>query len=255
VTRLAGVGRAFLPLLLLSTAVLISACAQSSAPAPPESPASPVARANGSPGIPGLPPGVRVEVVTPTPDMSPPPPEALKLVFQPGSQARYRAQELVLGRSYFSDAIGSTDQVEGTIYVRDDGTPVRSSSLITVNLQSLKSDEEKRDEFIKEVTLETDRFPQATFVPLSTEGLPRRVTDDTGPVNFRLSGELTLHGVTKPASWIVSGTVSGNTFTGTASTTISLQDFGMTPPQVPIVLGVDDNVRLELAFTAIRERE
>jgi polyisoprenoid-binding protein YceI len=132
---------------------------------------------------------------------------------------------------------------------------VRSSSLITVGLQGLRSDEERRDAFIKEVTLETDRFPQATFVPLATEGLPRRVTGEQGPVSFRLNGELTLHGVTRPASWIVSGSIANDTLTGTATTTIGLQDFGMTPPQVPIVLGVDDQVRLELAFVVRRVQD
>jgi polyisoprenoid-binding protein YceI len=236
---------------------LVSACARSSSPpaGPTAAPQSPSPRANASPAIPGLPPGVRVEIVTPTPDMSPPPPDALKLVFQPGSQARYRAQELLLGRSYMSDAIGVTDDVEGTIYLRQEGTPVRSSSLITVGLQGLRSDEERRDAFIKEVTLETDRFPQATFVPLATEGLPRRVTGEQGPVSFRLNGELTLHGVTRPASWIVSGNIANDTLTGTATTTIGLQDFGMTPPQVPIVLGVDDQVRLELAFVVRRVQD
>jgi polyisoprenoid-binding protein YceI len=81
------------------------------------------------------------------------------------------------------------------------------------------------------------------------------VTDDQGPVSFRLTGDLTIHGVTNLAAWVVNANVAGDTLTGTATTTIRLPDYGMTPPQVPIVLAVDDSVRLELAFTILRERE
>ena len=36
--------------------------------------------------------------------------------------------------------------------------------------------------------------------------------------------------------------------TGTASTVIKLTDYGMTPPRVPVVLSIEENITLELDF-------
>jgi polyisoprenoid-binding protein YceI len=231
----------------------VAACAPVTPASSQAADPSPAPRGSVSPAIPGLPPGMRVEFVTPTPDFSTPPPDAIKLVIQQPSQARYRANEMLVGRISMSEAIGTTDAVSGQIFVWPDGRIIPGGSSITVGLAGLKSDEDRRDSFIKENTLETNRFPEATFVPTSAEGIPEKATE-SGQITFRLQGNLTVKGVTKVTTWIVSAEVSPDSVVGNASTNIKFEDFGMEPPKVPLVVGIDDTLRLEINFTAAREQ-
>ena len=65
-------------------------------------------------------------------------------------------------------------------------------------------------------------------------------------------GNLTIHGVTKPATWSVTTQVSGNDVTGQATTDFKFEDFGMTPPASMAVLSVVDNVKLEVSFHLVK---
>ena len=73
----------------------------------------------------------------------------------------------------------------------------------------------------------------------------------TGKDEFKLNGTLTIRDVTKPITWDVKATWIGTTnVTGTASTKFTFDYFNITKPSVPIVLGVADDIRLELDFIA-----
>ena len=89
------------------------------------------------------------------------------------------------------------------------------------------------------------------FVASSAQALPG--TYSAGQqVTFPLAGDLTLHGVTRPASFSVTGQLANNTLTGMASATIHLQDFAMKPPQTTAVvkITVSDDILLKINFTA-----
>ena len=60
----------------------------------------------------------------------------------------------------------------GAIVVDRSGKVLSDQSKFTVDMQSLKTDQDRRDNFIKRNTLETDRFPTAEFVPTEVRGLP-----------------------------------------------------------------------------------
>ena len=47
-----------------------------------------------------------------------------------------------------------------------------------------------------------------------------------------LMGDLTVHGVTQPTTWQATATFAEGEVTGTATTTVLMTDFGMTPPKV-----------------------
>ena len=59
--------------------------------------------------------------------------------------------------------------------------PIKSR--IQVDLSKLTSDESRRDNFIKGDTLQTNRYPNATFVPKQAEGLSTPLPTD-GEVPF-----------------------------------------------------------------------
>jgi polyisoprenoid-binding protein YceI len=168
------------------------------------------------------------------------------------SKASYKAREQLLGRNLPSDAIGTSSKVSGTIMLGAGGEPVAEQSQVTVDLSVLQSDERRRDNFIKQDTLQTSRFPNATFVPRDIEGLSVPMPS-SGEATFQLSGDLTVRGVTRPVTWQVNASFANDQVSGTATTNVHMSDFGMTPPKVGPVLSIEDELALELNFTAARE--
>ncbi|WP_051913797.1 YceI family protein [Thermorudis peleae] len=166
------------------------------------------------------------------------------LVVNPSqSQVSYTAHEQLVGHTLPNDAVGKTSAVSGQIVLDATGQPVASASKITVDLTTLRSDESRRDNYIKQNTLETSKYPQATFVPKSITGLSWPLPT-SGQAQFQLTGDLTVHGVTKTVTWQVTATFNQNTVQGTATTQVTFEDFGMQPPKVPVVLSVEDNLVL-----------
>jgi polyisoprenoid-binding protein YceI len=173
----------------------------------------------------------------------------LTCVMTPGQNtASYKVREQLARLSFPTDAVGKTDQVSGQIVIAKDGTVDTSSSKFTVDLTNLQTDSSMRDNFVRRNVLQTDQYPQAVFVPKQVSGLPTPLPP-TGNVSFKLTGDLTLHGVTKPVTWDVSGTADSGTANGTATTSFKFGDFNMQQPQVPVVLSVVDNITLEVTVS------
>jgi polyisoprenoid-binding protein YceI len=168
------------------------------------------------------------------------------------SKASYRAREQLVGRTLPSEAVGTTTSVSGSLALAPDGSIVADQSRITVDLSKLQSDESRRDNFIKGSTLQTNRYPMASFVPREAQGLPSPLPA-SGEVSFQLLGDLTVHGVTKPVTWHVTAQLGDTTVSGAATTTVNITDFGMTPPKAGPMLSIEDGLTLELAFTAARQ--
>ncbi|MER3459207.1 MAG: hypothetical protein C4309_11800, partial [Chloroflexota bacterium] len=161
-----------------------------------------------------------------------------------GSEARYRVREQLARLSFPSDAVGATKAISGQIVVNPDGTILSEKSKIVVDLTTLRSDENRRDNYIKNNTLQTSRFPTAEFVPREIRGLSSPLPA-SGEGTFQLIGDLTLHGVTRPVTWEVTARLDGQTLTGSATTSFTFADFNLTVPQVFVVLSVDETIRLE----------
>jgi polyisoprenoid-binding protein YceI len=168
------------------------------------------------------------------------------------SKASYRAREQLVGRTLPSEAVGTSTAVSGSLVLAPDGSIVADQSRISVDLSKLQSDESRRDNFIKGNTLQTNRYPMATFVPRQAQGLPSPLPT-SGQVTFQLLGDLTVHGVTRPVTWQVTAQFGDASVSGAATTTVNISDFGMTPPKAGPVLSIEDGLTLELAFTAARE--
>src|SRR6266851_1711392 len=176
--------------------------------------------------------------------------DAVRLVVDSStSQASYHAREQLVGKTLPSDAVGTSTGVSGALVLAADGSVRADQSKISVDLTRLQSNESRRDNWIKNDTLQTSRFPMATFVPSGVQGLPMPLPT-SGQVTFQLLGDLTVHGVTKPATWQVTAQFGETSVSGSATTDVKITDFGMTPPKVGPVLSIEDALTLELAFTA-----
>jgi polyisoprenoid-binding protein YceI len=175
---------------------------------------------------------------------------ATTLVFDAAnSHASYHAQEQLVGRNLPSAAVGTASGVSGSIVLAPDGSIAADQSQIQVDLRKLKSDESRRDNFIQGSTLQTGRFPMASFVPREAQGLPNPLPT-SGQLAFQLAGDLTVHGVTRPVTWQVTAQFDGGSVSGDATTNVNISDFGMTPPKAGPVLSIQDGLTLELSFAA-----
>jgi polyisoprenoid-binding protein YceI len=165
------------------------------------------------------------------------------------SKATFRVREQLVGVQLPSDAVGTTNAVTGQLVLSPDGAVVHEASKITVDLRQLRTDDSRRDNFIKQNTLSTGRFPMAEFVPAQAAGLPSPLPA-SGEHTFKLTGPMTIRGVQRDLTWDVTARREGTQISGTATTSFKFGDFGMTPPRVPLVLSIVDDIRLEVELVA-----
>jgi polyisoprenoid-binding protein YceI len=158
-------------------------------------------------------------------------------------------ENLVFENKPNNDAVGTTHSVSGSFKIRSGSTPLVAAMNIQVDLRTLQSDSQRRDNYIQQNTLQTDTYPYATFVSVSTEGLPASYTDGQ-TVHFQIIGNLTMHGKTNKEVFDVQGKVVGNTITGTATSTIYMTDFGIQPPNLANIAIAQNKVVITLNFTA-----
>ncbi|OGO38282.1 MAG: hypothetical protein A2Z03_08605 [Chloroflexi bacterium RBG_16_56_8] len=161
------------------------------------------------------------------------------------SEARYRVREQLANVSLPSDAVGRTNAITGTIVGKSDGTIVSSDSKFVVDLRTLRSDRDQRDNFLRRDVLQSNQYPNAVFVPTQAPGLDLTMPPSK-PVTFKLTGDLTVRNVTKPVTWEVTCQPQGNEGSCHATTNFNFAYFNLTQPRVPVVLSVVDNIVLEL---------
>ena len=162
-----------------------------------------------------------------------------------GSEVRYRVQEQLAQRDLPNDAVGTTNNVAGSIVVDQNGAEVPEQSRIAVDTASLESDSARRDNYVRQNTLETQEYPTAEFVVREAPGLPNPLPT-SGEAQFQVVGGLTIHGVTRPATWEATARFDEQGAMANATTRLTLTDFGMTPPRVGPVLSIEDEAQLEL---------
>jgi polyisoprenoid-binding protein YceI len=163
------------------------------------------------------------------------------------STVRYRAMEELSGIGA-NEAVGETQAIIGTLLFDNSYVPL-AGSRIDVDLRTLVSDETRRDNFLYDNVLETGEFPLATFIVTGVDGLDAGLPDGE-EVTFQLIGDLTLHGVTNPATWEVTAKRDGDSVTGTANTDFVLEDYEMEKPIVGPVVSIDDDIKLEIDVVA-----
>src|SRR4029077_5047413 len=128
------------------------------------------------------------------------------------SVAGYRVREQLANLPAESDAVGRTDKVTGSITVETSGsTTTWTAASLSVDMTSLASDKQRRDNRLRREGLETDAFPTATFKLTAPVGVPGAALPGH-PSDITLTGDLTIHGVTKsvqiPAkAQLVNGTI------------------------------------------------
>ncbi|MGQ9462228.1 MAG: YceI family protein [Candidatus Fervidibacter sp.] len=134
----------------------------------------------------------------------------------------FRCKNLAQAGSVY--VYGRFNEVKGTIIVDKD--PTKSSVEITINAESLDTGVPDRDSHLKSPDfLNVKRFPTITFKNSKVQPI--------GKNRFQVIGNLTLHSVTKPITFVVEKVGEGNNFEGMqvigfqSSFKIKRSDFGM----------------------------
>ncbi len=168
-----------------------------------------------------------------------------------GNVARFIVKETLVGATLPNEAIGTTSAITGAIVLDGKGAVDTTSSVITVDLRTLQSDRDRRDNYIKRRTLVVDSFPNAVLRVRELRGLPVQLPA-SGSVSFTVVGDFTVHGVTRPSLWEATATVVNGALLGKATTRVKFGDFGMERPRVMVVLSVEDDIKLEYDFHFVR---
>lgn len=157
-----------------------------------------------------------------------------------GSWVGYRVDETLAGNRA-NTAVGRTPEVTGTLTLA--GTQI-SSVEVDANLQTLQSDDDRRDGQLRRQALETDRFPQASFKltnPIELGSAPA----DGQTITASATGELTLHGVTKAIQVPIEARLSGDVVTVVGSIAIQFADYSVDQPTSFAILSVEDHGTME----------
>jgi polyisoprenoid-binding protein YceI len=163
-----------------------------------------------------------------------------------GSQAGYRVRERLANLPAESDAVGRTENVTGSITVEANGDGARlTGGTLTVDTTTIQSDESRRDNRLRSEGLQTDQFPTATFTVTQPVDVPASALAGTA-TDITLTGDLTLHGVTKSVQIPAKAQVVGTTMQVAGSLTFPLSDFQISPPNVGgFILSIADDGTLE----------
>lgn len=145
-----------------------------------------------------------------------------------------------------TDFYGRFNDVSGTV-VFDKADPSKSSVEVTVPVESVDTNNEKRDQHLKSPDFfNAKQFPMIIF---------KSKTVETSGDTYKVTGELTLHGVTKPVTLDIKkvseakgmeGEIRGG---GQTRFTIKRSDFGMNFMQGAL----GDDVTVFLSLEGIKE--
>ena len=192
-----------------STAVTVTA----SAPAATSPPAAAAATTTVTPAAPG------------TTAAAAPSSSAQTWAIDPATSAvGYRVVEVLFGQD--TEGVGRTSAITGQLTL--DGAQVTTADF-EVDMATVTSDEDRRDNQFRGRLLDTDNFPTATFTltaPIDLGAVPA----DAAPITATATGDLTLKGTTNPVTFDVQAQQDGEVIQVVGSTDIVFADYGIEDP-------------------------
>ena len=116
---------------------------------------------------------------------------------------------------------------------------------LTVDTTSITSDKSQRDNRLRSEGLQTDTYPTATFKLTQPVAVPAAALTGT-PSDVTLTGDLTLHGVTKSVQIPAKAQLVNGDVSVAGSLAFPLSDFGMTAPNIGgFIVSIADQGTLE----------
>ena len=162
------------------------------------------------------------------------------------SVAGYRVREQLANLPAESDAVGRTDQITGSITIEGSGdTTNLTAGSLSVDTTSISSDKSMRDNRMRNEGLQTDSFPTATFKLTAPVAVPAAALAGTAS-DVTLTGDLTLHGVTKSVSIPAKVQLVNGVISVAGSLGFPLSDYSITAPNIGgFIVSIADTGTLE----------
>ena len=169
------------------------------------------------------------------------------------SQALFTVKHLMV-----SNVTGKFAGLKGAVDI-DDADISKSKVDVTIDANTVNTDNGKRDEHLKSPDFfDTKKFPTMKFVSTKVE--------KAGEGNLKVTGDLTMHGVTKSVVLDVEGPTAaikdpwGNEKRGvSASTKLNRKDFGLNWNKAleagGVMVGEDIKISIELELNAKKAEE
>lgn len=162
-----------------------------------------------------------------------------------GSEAGYRVREKLAFLPAQSDAVGRTSTIGGEATVTEHNRAVTvTAASFDVAVNTLKSDRSMRDEKIRVIGLESDRYPTATFVLSDPIGLPASALDGH-VVHVSATGVFDIHGTSKRETVPLEMTLSSSAIRAVGSLTFPWSEFNMTAPSIGGFVNVTETATME----------
>jgi polyisoprenoid-binding protein YceI len=160
-----------------------------------------------------------------------------------GSIVGHRVSQELFGQS--AEAVGRSEGVTGSLTM--DGTTVTEATF-EVDMATFESDESRRDGQFEGRIMEVDQFPTASFVLIEPIELGEKPAEGA-EVEVEITGELTLHGVTRPVTIPHVARLDGSTFAVNGSVTVTFADYEIDDPSGgPASVGSAGELEVLLVF-------
>ena len=157
----------------------------------------------------------------------------------------YRVREKLASLSAESDAVGRTSSITGNATIASSGGSLNVTAAdFSVDMTSLASDRQMRDNRLRSDGVQTDSFPTSTFKLTSPVAIPAAALSGA-QVDVTLHGDLTLHGVTKTVDIPAKAQVNGSLIQVLGTLTFPFSDYGINAPNIGGFVSVQDQGTLE----------
>jgi len=157
----------------------------------------------------------------------------------------YRVREKLASLSAESDAVGRTNSITGSATIASSGGALTvTAAEFSVDMTSIKSDRQMRDNRLRNDGIQTDSFPTSTFKLMTPVALPSGALTGTA-VDVTLHGDLTLHGVTKTVDIPAKAQVNGGQIQVLGTLSFPFSDYSINAPNIGGFVAVQDHGTLE----------
>jgi polyisoprenoid-binding protein YceI len=167
-------------------------------------------------------------------------PSSLSGTWRPtgASEVGYRVDENAFGQS--QTAAGRTNAITGELVL--DETQVTKADF-TVDMTKVSSDESRRDNQFRGRIMDTATYPTATFSLISPIRL-QSIPADRQDVSYQATGDLTMHGTTKPVTFTLNARRNGAAVEVNGAIPIVFADWNIPNPSTGPI-STDDKGTLE----------
>jgi len=158
----------------------------------------------------------------------------------------YRVKEVLFGQS--TEAVGRTNAITGSLTIA--GSTVDKGDF-TVDMTTVKSDSGNRDRQFSGRIMDTSSFPTSTFAltePIELGSVPA----EGQTVTASATGDLTLHGTTKPVTFDVKAQLKDGNIEVNGTIPVVFADYGIPNPTFGPA-STEDNGVLEFLLVFTKE--